>query len=75
MANLHRRISPDDGITVRRLVPRLFQQYRPGTDICTAAFIDRIDRGFDFLGYHFIRAGLTVAAKTIANFIEKASRH
>jgi hypothetical protein len=33
-----------------------------------------IERGFDFLGYHFSRPGLTVAAKTIANFIEKASR-
>ena len=30
--------------------------------------------GFDFLGYHFNPAGLTVAAKTVANFIEKASR-
>jgi hypothetical protein len=28
----------------------------------------------DFLGYHFSPAGLTVAAKTIVNFIEKASR-
>jgi RNA-directed DNA polymerase len=37
-------------------------------------FIGRIERGFDFLGYHFSRAGLTVAAKTIANFFEKASR-
>jgi RNA-directed DNA polymerase len=37
-------------------------------------FIGRIERGFDFLGYHFSRPGLTVAAKTIANFIEKASR-
>ena len=36
-------------------------------------FIGRIERGFDFLGYHFSRAGLTVAAKTIANFIEKAA--
>ena len=31
-------------------------------------------RGFDFLGYHFSPAGLTVAKKTIANFFEKASR-
>jgi hypothetical protein len=38
------------------------------------AFIGRIERGFDFLGYHFSRAGLKVAKKTIANFIEKASR-
>jgi hypothetical protein len=37
-------------------------------------FIGRIERGFDFLGYHFSPAGLTVAAKTIVNFIEKASR-
>jgi hypothetical protein len=37
-------------------------------------FIGRVERGFDFLGYHFGPAGLTVAKKTIANFIEKASR-
>ena len=37
-------------------------------------FIGKVERGFDFLGYHFSPAGLTVAAKTIANFIEKASR-
>jgi len=37
-------------------------------------FIGRIERSFDFLGYHFSRAGLTVAKQTIANFIEKASR-
>ena len=36
-------------------------------------FIGKIERGFDFLGYHFSPAQLTVAAKTIANFIEKAS--
>ena len=35
--------------------------------MCTAAmqpFIDRIDRGFDFLGYHFNPAGLSVAKQT-----------
>jgi len=37
-------------------------------------FIGRIERGFDFLGYHFSPSGLTVAKKTITNFIEKASR-
>ena len=37
-------------------------------------FIGRIERGFDFLSYHFSPAGLTVAAKTVTNFIEKASR-
>jgi hypothetical protein len=36
--------------------------------------IGRIERGFDFLGYHFSPSGLTVAKKTIANFIETASR-
>jgi hypothetical protein len=34
----------------------------------------RIERGFDFFGYHFSPAGLGVAKQTIANFIEKASR-
>ena len=37
-------------------------------------FIGRIERGFDFLGYHFCPAGVVVAKQTIANFIEKASR-
>ena len=37
-------------------------------------FIGRIERGFDFLGYHFSPAGLAVAKQTITNFIEKASR-
>jgi hypothetical protein len=37
-------------------------------------FIGRIERGFDRLGYHFSPAGLTGAAKTIANSIETASR-
>jgi RNA-directed DNA polymerase len=37
-------------------------------------FIGRIERGFDFLGYHFKPEGLTVAKKTLASFIEKASR-
>ncbi len=37
-------------------------------------FIGRIERGFDFLGYHFTREGLSLAKQTIVNFIEKASR-
>jgi hypothetical protein len=36
-------------------------------------FIGRIERGFDFLGYHFGPAGLAVAKQAIANFIAKAS--
>jgi hypothetical protein len=35
-------------------------------------FIGKIERGLDFLGYHFGPTGLTVAKKTIANFIEHA---
>jgi hypothetical protein len=37
-------------------------------------FIGKIERGFDFLGYHFGPAGLRVAKQTITNFLEKASR-
>jgi hypothetical protein len=37
-------------------------------------FIGRIERGFDFLGYRFGPHGLAMAAKTVANFIDKASR-
>ena len=37
-------------------------------------FIGRIEKGFDFLGYHFSRAGLQLAAKTIANAVEKMHR-
>ncbi|MFT4583544.1 MAG: RNA-directed DNA polymerase [Gammaproteobacteria bacterium] len=37
-------------------------------------FIGRIERGFDFLGYHFSRAGLRIASATWDRFIEKATR-
>ena len=37
-------------------------------------FIGRIERGFDFLGYHFGPEGLSVAKKTIEQFIKRASR-
>lgn len=37
-------------------------------------FIGRIEKGFDFLGYHFNRSGLRLAAKTIANAAEKLHR-
>ena len=36
--------------------------------------IGYIDRGFDFLGYHFSRAGLTPARKTVQNFFDKLAR-
>ncbi len=37
-------------------------------------FIGKIERGFDFLGYHFSRDGLRVAKATIQRFVERASR-
>ena len=37
-------------------------------------FIGRIEKGFDFLGYHFRREGLTVARDTVERFIERAAR-
>ncbi len=37
-------------------------------------FIGRIERGFDFLGYHFRPDRLRMAAKTIENFVARAIR-
>ena len=37
-------------------------------------FIGRIERGFNFLGYHFSREGLTVAKATIRKFVARAIR-
>ena len=37
-------------------------------------FIGRIETGFDFLGRHFSRTGLTVAKATIEKFVERAAR-
>ena len=34
-------------------------------------FFGRIVKGFDFLGYHFCPGRLTVAAKTLANFVAR----
>jgi len=36
--------------------------------------IGKTERGFDFLGYHFNPEGITLAKKTITNFITKALR-
>ena len=36
--------------------------------------IGRIERGFDFLGYHFDPEGLSVAKKTVDNFLSRAIR-
>ncbi len=37
-------------------------------------FIGRIERGFDFLGYHFGRDGLSVTKQTIENFVARCIR-
>ena len=37
-------------------------------------FIGRIEKGFDFLGYHFSPQGLTLARQTIENFLERVIR-
>ncbi len=37
-------------------------------------FVRQIERGFDFLGYHFGPEGFTVAAKTIEQFVARAIR-
>ena len=37
-------------------------------------FIGRVERGFDFLGYCFSPAGLTVAAPTMERFVARAAR-
>jgi hypothetical protein len=34
--------------------------------------IGRIEKGFDFLGYHFAPDGLGVPKKTVANFVARA---
>ena len=34
----------------------------------------RVTKGFEFLGYHYGRDGLSLAGKTIDNFISKALR-
>ncbi len=37
-------------------------------------FIGRIEKGFDFLGDHFGPDGLSVATKTVENFVARAIR-
>ncbi len=56
----------------------------PEIDVCSTSnsghsgsdktFIGRIERGFDFLGYHFGPDGLSVAKKTVENFVARAIR-
>jgi len=36
--------------------------------------IGRVEKGFDFLGYHISPEGLSLAKKTVENFITRAIR-
>jgi len=36
--------------------------------------IGRVEKGFDFLGYHISPEGLSLAKKTVENFISRATR-
>ena len=36
--------------------------------------LDRIAKGFDFLGYSFEPKGLSIAPKTLANFLERKTQ-
>ncbi len=54
-------------LNISRLTP-LLEKHSDKT------FIGRIERGFDFLGYHFGQEGLSVAKTTIENFVEPAIR-
>ena len=55
--------------TVNRVLASLRLEKHPDK-----TFIGRIERGFDFLGYHFSHEGMAVARQTYLNFINKASR-
>ena len=37
-------------------------------------FIGRIEKGFDWLGYHLSPAGVRLAAKTLHNFVTRLTR-
>ena len=37
-------------------------------------FVGKIERGFDFLGYHIRPDGISVASKTLERFVSRAAR-
>ncbi len=47
---------------------------RSGHSYPDETFIGRIERSFEFLGYHFGPDGLSVAKKTVENFVTRAIR-
>ena len=54
---------------VNQVLTRLGLEKHPGK-----TFVGRIDKGFDFLGYHVSRGELGIAEKTLENYRERASR-
>jgi hypothetical protein len=66
-ADVNQQLGEQPGLAISRLTP-LLEKHPDKT------FIGRIERGFDFLGYHFGQEGLSVAKTTIENFVEPAIR-
>ena len=56
--------SPTEGLLVAKR-----RSYNP-----EKTFIGRVEKGFDFPGYHFGPDGLSVTKKTIENFVARAIR-
>ncbi len=52
----------------------LVSQKRKWCSFRVKTFIGHIERGFDFLGYHFGPEGLSVAKTTIERFVARAIR-
>ncbi len=55
--------------TVHRVVAALKRLKHP-----EKTTIGSIDRGFDFLGYHFSRAWLSAARQTVRNLLDKLAQ-
>ncbi len=67
--------TPPDGVCnhVRR-AGRPRNLHKSGSSHSDETFVGRIERGFDFLGYHFRPGELSVTYKTIEQFIARAIR-
>jgi hypothetical protein len=51
-----------------------YSKWLPAVWRNTRTFIGRIERGFDFPGYHFSPEGLTAARETLKRFVSRATR-
>ncbi len=66
-----RNFRPQNSFSTASAISRLTPLLEKHPD---KTFIGRIERGFDFLGYHFGQEGLSVAKTTIENFVVPAIR-